>query len=52
MDGLVFSVLKNLTKYSDEDSTIAFNYLIQTVLGIIKDYQERNSEDALKKYLA
>lgn len=39
-------------KFADEDSTVAFNYLVQTVLGIVKDYQERNSEDALKKYLA
>ena len=39
-------------KFADEDSTVAFNYLIQTILGIIKDYQERNSEDAFKKYLA
>lgn len=38
-------------KFADEDTTIAFNYLIQTILGIIKDYQERNSEAAFKKYL-
>ena len=39
-------------KFADEDTTIAFNYLMQTVLGIQKEYQERNSEDAFKKYLA
>lgn len=39
-------------KFAEEDSTVAFNYLIQTIHGIIKDYQERNSEDAFKKYLA
>lgn len=38
-------------KFADEDTTIAFNYLIQTIFGIIKDYQERNSEAAFKKYL-
>ena len=39
-------------KFADEDTTIAFNYLMQAVLGIQKEYQERNSEDAFKKYLA
>ena len=38
-------------KFADEDTTIAFNYLMQAVLGIQKEYQERNSEDAFKKYL-
>lgn len=38
-------------KFADEDTAIAFNYLMQTVLGIQKEYKERNSEDALKKYL-
>lgn len=39
-------------KFADEDTTIAFNYLMQTILGIQKEYQERNSEEAFKKYLA
>ena len=39
-------------KFADEDTTIAFNYLMQTILGIQKEYRERNSEDAFKKYLA
>ncbi len=39
-------------KFADEDTTIAFNYLMQTILGIQREYQERNSEDAFKKYLA
>lgn len=38
-------------KFADEDTTIAFNYLTQTILGIQKEYRERNSEDAFKKYL-
>ncbi len=38
-------------KFADEDTTIAFNYLMQTILGIQKEYKERNSEEAIKKYL-
>lgn len=38
-------------KFTDEDTTIAFYYLMQTILGIQKEYKERNSEDVLKKYL-
>ena len=39
-------------KFADDDTTIAFNYLMQTILGIQREYRERNSEDAFKKYLA
>ena len=39
-------------QFAEEDTTIAFHYLIQTILGIRKEYLERNSEDTLKKYLA
>lgn len=38
-------------KFADEDTTIAFNYLMQATLGIQKEYRERNSEAAFKKYL-
>lgn len=38
-------------KFADEDTTIAFNYLMQAILGIQKEYKERNSEEAFKKYL-
>ena len=38
-------------KFADEDTTIAFNYLMQATLGIQKEYRERNSEEAIKKYL-
>lgn len=38
-------------QFAEEDTTIAFHYLIQTILGIRKEYLERNSEDAMKKYL-
>lgn len=38
-------------KFADEDTAIAFNYLMQTILGIQKEYKERNSEEAIKKYL-
>ena len=38
-------------KFADKDTTIAFNYLMQATLGIQKEYRERNSEAAIKKYL-
>lgn len=38
-------------QFAGEDTTIAFNYLLQAILGIQKEYLERNSEDTLKKYL-
>lgn len=39
-------------QFADEDTTIAFNYLLQAIFGIQKEYLERNSEDTLKKYLS
>lgn len=39
-------------QFAGEDTTIAFNYLLQAIYGIQKEYLERNSEDTLKKYLA
>nr|DAN91850.1 MAG TPA: hypothetical protein [Caudoviricetes sp.] len=44
-------VFEKVYKFADEDTTIAFNYLMQAALGIQKEYKERNSEETIKKYL-
>ncbi|MGT2834016.1 hypothetical protein ACVRZC_01495 [Streptococcus hyointestinalis] len=34
-----------------DDSVIALDYLMQTLIGIPKEYESRNSADVIKKYL-